>query len=110
MQRYGLREVEKLLRVPRGTIRALVEAGFVTPERGARNAWLFSFQDLVVLRTAQALAAARVPHRRITRSLKALRRRLPESMPLSGLSICAVGERVVVREGGSRWRADSGQY
>ncbi len=31
-------------------------------------------------------------------------------MPLSGLSICAVGDRVVVREGGSRWQADSGQY
>ena len=39
-----------------------------------------------------------------------LRTRLPDTMPLSGLSIGAVGSRVVVREGGSRWRADSGQY
>jgi tetratricopeptide (TPR) repeat protein len=31
-------------------------------------------------------------------------------MPLSGLSICAVADRVVVREGGSRWQAESGQY
>jgi tetratricopeptide (TPR) repeat protein len=31
-------------------------------------------------------------------------------MPLSGLSIEALGDRVVVREGSSRWRADSGQY
>jgi tetratricopeptide (TPR) repeat protein len=31
-------------------------------------------------------------------------------MPLSGLSICAVGDRVVVKEGGSRWQAESGQY
>jgi tetratricopeptide (TPR) repeat protein len=31
-------------------------------------------------------------------------------MPLSGLSISAVADRVVVREGGSRWQADSGQY
>jgi tetratricopeptide (TPR) repeat protein len=31
-------------------------------------------------------------------------------MPLSGLSICAVGDRVVVREGASRWQAESGQY
>jgi tetratricopeptide (TPR) repeat protein len=31
-------------------------------------------------------------------------------MPLSGLSIEALGDRVVVREGASRWRADSGQY
>lgn len=69
-----MREVEKLLRLPRSTIRALIKAGFVTPERGPRNAWRFSFQDLIVLRTARALAAARVPQRRITRALRELRR------------------------------------
>ena len=110
MHSYGVRDVEKLLRLPRSTIRTLIAAGFVSPARGPRNAWRFSFQDLIVLRTAQALADAHVPHRRITSSVKDLRRHLPESMPLSGLSICAVADRVVVREGDSRWQADSGQY
>jgi tetratricopeptide (TPR) repeat protein len=110
MHHYGVRDVEKLLRQPRSTIRALIEAGFVSPARGARNAWQFSFQDLIVLRTAQALAAANVPRRRITKSVKQLRRHLPDSMPLSGLSICAVADRVVVKEGKTRWQADSGQY
>jgi tetratricopeptide (TPR) repeat protein len=110
MDRYGVRDVEKLLSLPRSTIRSLIETGFVSPERGPRNAWLFSFQDLVVLRTAQALAAAKVPPKRITSSLKELRRHLPESMPLSGLSICAVADRVVVKEGARQWQAESGQY
>jgi DNA-binding transcriptional MerR regulator len=110
VQRYGVREVERLLRLSRGTVRALIRAGFVTPERGPRGAWLFSFQDLIVLRTARALAAAKVPPKRITRSVKELRRHLPASMPLSGLSICAVADRVVVKEGRSRWQAESGQY
>jgi predicted Zn-dependent protease len=110
VQPYGVRDVETLLRLPRSTIRALIAAGFVSPTRGPRGAWRFSFQDLIVLRTAQALVAAKVPRRRITRSMRELRSRLPESMPLSGLSIGAVGNRVVVREGASRWRADSGQY
>jgi tetratricopeptide (TPR) repeat protein len=110
VHRYGVREVEKLLRLPRSTIRALIDAGFVCPERGPRKAWRFSFQDLIVLRTAQALVAAKVPAKRITRSVKELRRHLPESMPLSGLAICAVADRVVVKEGASRWQADSGQY
>jgi tetratricopeptide (TPR) repeat protein len=110
MHQYGVRDVEKLLRLPRTTIRALIEAGFVSPARGPRNAWLFSFQDLVVLRTAQTLAAAKVPRKRITRSLKELRRHLPDSMPLSGLSICAVADRVVVKQGSRRWQAESGQY
>ena len=59
MQRYGVHDVEKLLRLPRSTIRSLVNAGFVSPDRGPRGAWRFSFQDLIVLRTAQELSAAR---------------------------------------------------
>jgi tetratricopeptide (TPR) repeat protein len=110
MRPYGVRDVERLLRISQATLRSLVRAGFVTPSRGPRGTWIFSFQDLIVLRTAQALVEANVPQRRITRSLKELRRHLPESMPLSGLSIGAVGERVVVKEGASRWQADSGQY
>jgi tetratricopeptide (TPR) repeat protein len=110
MQHYGLREVEKLLNLPRRTIRALVDAGFVSPGRGPRNAWLFSFQDLVLLRTAQSLSAAKVPARRITTAVRQLRRHLPGALPLSGLSICAVGDRVVVKERGGRWQAESGQY
>ena len=110
MHAYGIKDVEKLLHLPRATIRALVHAGFVRPARGARNAWRFSFQDLIVLRAAQSLVAARIPHRRITRSIRELRRHLPESMPLSGLSLAAVGDRVVIREGAKRWQADSGQY
>jgi len=110
VQRFGVREVEKLLRLPRRTIHGLIKAGFVSPARGARRTYLFSFQDLIVLRTAQALAAANVPAKRITKSLKELRRHLPDSMPLSGLSIGAVGDRVVVKEGSSRWQAESGQY
>lgn len=63
-----------------------------------------------MLRTAQALASAKIPARRINRSLKELRRHLPDAMPLSGLSIEAVGDRVVVKEGTGRWQAESGQY
>jgi tetratricopeptide (TPR) repeat protein len=110
MHPYGVRDVEKLLSLPRSTIRALIAAGFVSPARGPRNAWMFSFQDLIVLRTAQALVDANVPQRRITKSVRELRRHLPDAMPLSGLSISAVGDRVVVNEGGSRWQTDSGQY
>jgi len=110
MHQYGVRTVEKLLQLPRSTIRSLIQAGFVTPQRGPRGAFLFSFQDLIVLRTAWALSQAKLSHRRIIRSLKQLRAMLPDSVPLSGLRIGAVGDRVVVQEGDSRWQAESGQY
>ena len=110
MHQDGVRTVEKLLGLPRSTIRSLVQAGFVSPARGPRGALLFSFQDLIALRTAWALAQAHLPPRRILRSLRQLRAQLPDSVPLSGLKIGAVGDRVVVQEGEARWQADSGQY
>jgi len=110
VQSYGVSDVERLLHLSRGTIRGLVSRGFVSPARGPRREYRFSFQDLIVLRTARALVQANVPVRRIGRSLSALRRRLPKSVPLTGFTICAVGNEVVVRKGGSRWQAESGQY
>jgi len=110
MQTYSVRDVERVLRLSRSTIRGLIDVGFVTPSRGARREYRFSFQDLIVLRAASALIQANVPRRRIRRSLEELRRHLPETVPLSGLSISAVGEQVVVRDGASHWQVDSGQY
>ncbi|MBL8265013.1 tetratricopeptide repeat protein, partial [Steroidobacter sp.] len=70
----------------------------------------FSFQDLIVLRAARALLEAKISRRRINRSLEDLRRHLPEQMPLSGLSISAIGDRVVVRDGQNHFQVDDGQY
>jgi tetratricopeptide (TPR) repeat protein len=105
-----MRDVQRVLRLSADTTRNLIKAGFVRPTRGARREYRFSFQDLIVLRTARALIDARIPARRIRRSLENLRRELPESVPLSGLSISAVGDHVVVREGDAQRQVDSGQY
>jgi tetratricopeptide (TPR) repeat protein len=110
MVSYNVRDVERLLHLSRSTILGLIEVGFVKPERGPRREYRFSFRDLIVLRTARALIHAKLPRKRIRRSLEELRRHLPETLPLSGLSICAVGDRVVVRDGTTHWQADDGQY
>jgi tetratricopeptide (TPR) repeat protein len=110
MPSYSVRDVERVLRLSPATTRNLIKAGFVKPARGARREYRFSFQDLIVLRTARALIEANIPRQRIRRSLESLRRELPDSMPLSGLSISAVGDHVVVRDGEGQRRVDSGQY
>jgi tetratricopeptide (TPR) repeat protein len=110
MRSYSVRDVERVLRLSPVTTRSLIRAGFVRPARGPRREYRFSFQDMIVLRTARALIQAKIPANRIRRSLESLRRELPESVPLSGLSISAVGDHVVVRDGDTRWQADSGQY
>lgn len=106
---YRLQDVERIVGAPRSVIRAFIDNGVVRPARAGRG-YAFSFQDLVVLRMAKELTAARLPARRITTALKSLRRNLPESLPLSGLRIAAVGSDVVVTEADAAWRATDGQY
>jgi DNA-binding transcriptional MerR regulator len=110
MQSYSVQDVERVLRLSRGTLRGLIQVGFVKPSRGARREYRFSFQDLIVLRAARSLIDAKVPRRRIRRALDDLRRHLPEEAPLSGLSISSIGEQVVVREGRNHFQACDGQY
>lgn len=110
MQTFSVQDVERVLRLSRSTIRGLVKTGFVQPARGPKRQLQFSFQDLIVLRAARALMEAKISRRRINRSLEELRRHLPEQMPLSGLSISAVGDRVVVRDGKNHFQVDDGQY
>lgn len=88
----------------------LIEAGFVSPTRGRRHEYRFSFRDLVLLRAAQSLTEAKIPSARILRSLRRLRSQLPQQVPLAGLRIEAVGDSVVVSEGPAQWRPDDGQY
>jgi len=109
MHSYTLPEVAALLGLSPSVISGLVAAGFVSPARGPKREYRFSFPDLVLLRAAQDLQAAQIPPRRILRSLRELRARLPEEMPLAGLRIGAVGNEVVVRSGSEPWRAGSGQ-
>jgi DNA-binding transcriptional MerR regulator len=106
---YSLQSIQEMLGLSRAVVIGYVKAGFIAPERGPRNAYLFDFQDVVLLRTAQDLRSARIPTRRIRGALDRLRGLLPSSVPLSGLRITAVGDDVVVREGGKQVAATSGQ-
>ena len=107
---YSLREVGRLLGLSRSIVCGLIDAGFVSPSRGRRREYRFSFQDLVVVRAAQALVEAKLPTTRILRSLRRLRTQVPQQMPLSGLRVEAVGDAVVVREGNAQWQTHDGQY
>lgn len=110
MSSYSLVEVSEILGVSRPVITGFIEAGFVHPARGKRREYRFTFQDLVVMRAARGLAHAKLPPRRISRSLKRLRDQLPSEVPLAGLRIAALGNNVVVAEGASQWQPDNGQY
>jgi tetratricopeptide (TPR) repeat protein len=109
MKAYSTRDVARLLGLSEAQVRSHARAGFLTPDRGPRNSYRFSFQDLVLLRTARELAGARVPPRRIKGALCTLARDLPTGRSLSALRITAEGHRVIVLEGDTAWNPESGQ-
>lgn len=106
---YSTRDVAALLGLSVAQVRSYVRAGFLAPAQGPRGEHRFSFQDLILLRTAKGLLAARVPHRRILLALKNLREQLPDGRPLTGVRISAQGHHVVVRDGREVWNPESGQ-
>lgn len=106
---YGTRDVARLLGLSENQVRSWVRAGLLEVERGARNSYRFSFQDLVLLRAARGLIDANVPHPRIVRALRRLKAQLPVDRSLSELRIAVDGDDVVVSDGGAPWNPESGQ-
>lgn len=105
----SMRELESMLGVSRRVVSGLVGAGFVAPSRGSRNEYRFTFQDVVLLRTALQLRTARIAPRKIIQALSRLRQVLPDELPLTGIRVTAVGNDVAVKTGPSQWDAVTGQ-
>jgi DNA-binding transcriptional MerR regulator len=109
MHAYDTKDLKRLFGLPATAIRSLERAGYLNPvKRGGRLH--YSFQDLIVLRTASALRAANIPAKRINRALERLRASIPEGSSLNRLSLTALGDRIAIREGRMLWESDSGQY
>lgn len=106
---FSLRGAQEKLGVSRTVLAGLIADGFVTPRRGARNEYRFTFQDLALLRTAHALQRAGVAPRKILASLAKLKAALPAELPLTGLRITAVGSDVAVRDQAGTLETVSGQ-
>lgn len=109
MRGYTTREVAEVLGVPTSRILSWTRRGLLSPRRGPRNAYVYSFQDIVLLRTARELLDSDVSVRKVGAALEALRDQLPVGRPLSAVSISAVGDRVLVRDEDTVWEPDSGQ-
>src|SRR5438874_1172195 len=109
MTGYTTEEVARLLGLSPAQIRSYTRAGFLSPARDARGNLGFTFQDLVLLKAAKGLLAARIPADKIRGSLRRLKQQLPRGRALSELRITAEGHRVVARDEAIAWNPESGQ-
>ena len=109
MHAYDTKDLERLFGLPPSAVRALARSGNIHPVRRAGRLH-YSFQDLLVLRTASALRAANISSQRINRTLQKLRSALPVGSALNRLSLTALGNRIAIREGETLRESESGQY
>jgi tetratricopeptide (TPR) repeat protein len=109
MHAYNTKDLERLFGLPLSAVRSLARAGHINPvKRGGKLH--YSFQDLLILRTASALRSASISARRINRTLQTLRSTLPVGASLDKRSLTALGNQIAVREGKVLWESESGQY
>ena len=106
---FSTRQVAESLRMTPDGVRHYVRRRLVSPARDSRGHYRFSFQDVVLLRTAQSLIANQIPPRRANRLLLDLHRRLPPSRSLASLKLVASGDSVLARDRDQIWNVESGQ-
>jgi tetratricopeptide (TPR) repeat protein len=107
MQEYSLADLKRLFGLPPALVKKLSESGFITPP-SPRGKSRYSFQDLLVLRVAGALKAAKISTPKIAQALEQIRAALPSGR-LPAIALAASGKDLAVREGSREWEA-SGQY
>lgn len=107
MRTFTVAELEARYGIARRLVTDLIRNGYVSPTRGARREYRFSFHDVVILRMAQDLVTAGIPAARAARFLGSLKRALPVA-PAAGMRVMAAGRDLVVRQDG-RLRNEDGQ-
>ena len=106
---YTTKEVAELIGINSDQVRHYVRRKLIEPGRGARGEFRFSFQDVVLLRTAKRLLDAKVTTRKAYRALVKLKEELSQVESLSSVRIYANGPNVVVRDDNHVWEVETGQ-
>ena len=109
MHAYNTKDLERLFGLPASAVRSLTRAGHISPVKRGRRLH-YSFQDLLMMRTASALRAANISAHRINRTLQTFRAALPTGAASNKRSLTALGDQIAIREGKLTWESDSGQY
>ena len=106
---YTTREVAGLSGLSEDQVRQYVRRGVLESARGVGGRFRFSFQDVVLLRTARGLLDANVSARRTIAAMLKLKDGLDGGGSLASMRIRVDGDDVVVREESSLWDVASGQ-
>jgi DNA-binding transcriptional MerR regulator len=102
MHEYSQSDLTRHFNLTRPLPRSLAREGLITAP-GRRGKTAYSFQDLLILRTAKTLRDAAIPATKILRALGNIR-------STRAWALAASGKDLEIREGTQAWEATSGQY
>ncbi len=109
MSGYSTQQVAELIGMKPTRVRHYVRRRLLRPARSPLGHYRFSFQDVVLLRTAKCMTDACISVRQTNRALEKLQTELKSVASLSAVRIYAHGNAVVVREEDQVWEVESGQ-
>lgn len=106
---YSPSDLRRILHVSDTELRTYLRAASL-PLSNTKQPESYSFQHLVILRTAIGLGKAGISTRKISKVLASLQRQLGTSRSMSSVKVYASGSGVIVWDGANRWQPDSGQF
>ena len=107
---YSAKEVAQIVGLQESRVRDWAQTGVVGPSESKGGRAVYSFRDLVGVKTAKELLDRGVTLQQVRRNLEALKAQLPHvDRPLAQLRIVSDGDRLVVVDEGARFEPLSGQ-
>lgn len=109
MKGYSTNEVSELVQLPPDIIREYARSGLLDPLHSKGEHYHFSFQDIIILRTAKELNESGVKKSHLSKVLLKLKEELPSHRSLTSLSIRSEGGQIYIRDNNELYEAESGQ-
>jgi tetratricopeptide (TPR) repeat protein len=103
MQSYSARQIKERVTLPGALLQSLIDAGHLHPRKRGKGV-SYSLEDLLVMRTASALLAAKIPSQTVVEALSRIRESLPTGSSLGVLAM----QPAVTREGSAAAKSRRG--
>ncbi len=107
---FTVHEVARIFGLKESRIRYWSQTGFVSPSGSKGSRRLYTFGDLVGIKTAKELLDQGIPLQRVRKNLTALRKSMPDlKQPLSAMRVRCDGDSIVVEHEDGTFEPATGQ-
>ena len=100
---YTTRQVSKLTKLSAHQIRNIVNRGLLSPARGERSEYRFTFQDIAFLRCVARLQSEHVSMRKIITAMLVAKRKFDAPQAVASINFNRVGDRVLIKDQECLW-------